>query len=39
MYEKIKGWYEKGWWTAEMVMQAVDKGLITLEEAEEIIGG
>lgn len=35
MYKKIKTWYEKGYWTYEMVWQAVPK-LITEEEAREI---
>lgn len=36
MYEKIKNWYNKGLWTAEMVHEAVDKGLITEEQYREI---
>ena len=38
MFEKIKKWYARGLWTAEMVLQAVEKGVITPEQAEEIIG-
>lgn len=38
MYEKIKKFYEKGLWTAEMVQQAVEKGVITQEQADEILG-
>jgi len=37
MFEKIKRWYEMGLWTAEMVRQAVEKGVITQEQAEEIL--
>jgi uncharacterized XkdX family phage protein len=37
MYEKIKKWYKQGLWTAEKVMQAVDKGVITEEQAKEIL--
>lgn len=39
MYEKIKKWYKQGLWTEEMVMNAVDKGLITEEQAKEILEG
>ena len=39
-YNKVKGYYEKGPWTAEMVHNAVNpptgKPWITQEEAEEI---
>lgn len=38
MYEKIKKWYEMGLWTAAMVQQAADKGIITQEQADEILG-
>lgn len=38
MYEKIKKWYKQGLWTEDMVMNAVDKGLITQEQAAEILG-
>ena len=37
MYEKIKKWYKQGLWTAEMVMNAVAKGIITEEQAKEIL--
>lgn len=37
MYEKIKKWYEQGLWTAEMVHQAADKGVITQAQADEIL--
>lgn len=38
MYEKIKHWHEKGWWTASMVAQAAAKGLITEEQYKAIVG-
>lgn len=38
MFEKIKRWYEMGLWTADMVLKAVEKGVITPEQAEEILG-
>ena len=38
MYEKIKKWYKQGLWTAEMVQTAADKGIITKEQAAEILG-
>lgn len=38
MYEKIKKWYKQGLWTAEMVQTAADKGVITQEQAAEILG-
>lgn len=37
MYEKIKRFYNLGLWTEEMVKNAVIKGVITEEEANEII--
>lgn len=37
MFEKIKKWYKQGLWTAEMVMNAVGKGIITEEQAKEIL--
>ena len=37
-YEKIKGWYEAGWWTKCMVKDAVVKGKITADEYKEITG-
>lgn len=37
MYEKIKKWYKQGLWTAEMVENAVSKGVITEAEATEIL--
>lgn len=38
MYEKIKRWYAQGLWTAAMVQNAVNKGVITQEQYEEITG-
>lgn len=37
MYEKIKLWYKQDLWTDEMVLQAVEKGVITQEQADEIM--
>lgn len=37
MYEKISKWYKQGLWTSDMVMKAVDKGVITPEQAAEIL--
>lgn len=39
MYEKIKLWHKKGWWTAAMVAQAVRRGLITKEQYKTIVEG
>ena len=36
MFEKIKKWYRMGIWSAEMVRQAVEKGVLTSVEADEI---
>ena len=38
MKEKIAKWYKQGIWTAEMVQNAVDKGVITAEDYAEIVG-
>lgn len=38
MYEKIKKFYDLGLWTEEMVKDALDKGVITKEECNEILG-
>ena len=38
MKEKIAQWYSQGLWTAEMVQQAVDKGILTREDYSEITG-
>lgn len=37
MFERIKKWYKQGLWTVEMVQNAVAKGVITEEQAAEII--
>lgn len=38
MYDKIKKWHQiYHIWTAEMVKQAYEKGLITKEQYEDII--
>ena len=37
-YEKIKGWYESGWWTKSMVKNAVVKEKITADEYKDITG-
>jgi uncharacterized XkdX family phage protein len=38
MFERIKKWYNQGLWTAEMVRNAVKKGVITEEQYKEITG-
>ena len=38
MFDKIKRFYETGLWTAAMVRQAVDKGLLTREQYRQIVG-
>lgn len=37
MFEKIKKWYYMGLWSAEQVEKAVEKGVITAEQAAEIL--
>ena len=37
-YNKIKRYYDKGFWNIEMVKNAVVKGWITEEEYKEITG-
>ena len=37
MYEKIKKWYSMGLWTEAMVQNAANKGVLTTEEAKEIL--
>ena len=39
MKDKIKRWYEQGLWSAAMVHDAVDKGIITEEDYQKIVGG
>lgn len=38
MRAKIEKWYKQGLWTAAMVKKAAEKGVITEEEAKEILG-
>ena len=37
MKEKIATWYKQGLWTAQMVENAVVKGVLTADEAAEIL--
>ena len=37
-YERIKAYYEAGYWNKYMVANAVKKGKITIEEYKEITG-
>ena len=37
MFERIKKWYNQGLWTTEMVQNAVAKGILTADEAVEIL--
>jgi uncharacterized XkdX family phage protein len=37
MFEKIKKWYKHGLWTEKMVRNAAEKGVITEEQAAEIL--
>ena len=39
MKNKIEKWYRMGLWTEAMVWDAVEKGVLTKEEADEIISG
>lgn len=36
MYEKIAKWYAQGLWSAKMVQDAVEKGVLTQAQAKEI---
>lgn len=38
MKEKIARWYKQGLWTEGMVRNAVGKGIITENDAAEILG-
>lgn len=38
MFEKIKKWYHQGLWGKVQVKKAVEKGVITPEQYEEIVG-
>ena len=37
-FDLIRRWYNRGFWTEEMVMGVVEKNVITIEEAKEILG-
>lgn len=37
MYEKITRWYTQRLWTTDMVQKAIDKGVITIEQFNDII--
>lgn len=37
MKEKIAKWYKQGLWTETMVLKAAEKGVITADEAAEIL--
>ena len=37
MKEKIAKWYKLGLWTAEMIQNAVNKGVLNQDEANEIL--
>ena len=39
MKKKIEKWYKQGLWPAEMVANAVKKGVLTEEDYKEITGG
>lgn len=38
MVQKISKWYAQGLWTVQQVQDAADKGIITQEEVNEILG-
>jgi len=38
MFYKIKEYYDNAHWTADMVYNAVKKGIITEDEYKEIVG-
>ena len=37
MEERIRKWYRQGLWTEAMVQNAVQKGVLTAQKAEEIL--
>ena len=37
MKDRIKRWYKLGLWSAEMVQDAVSKGVLTEDDAAEIL--
>jgi hypothetical protein len=38
MFEKILKWYKQGLWTEKMVNDAFNKGILTKEEVNKILG-
>jgi hypothetical protein len=38
MFEKILKWYKQGLWTEKMVRDAFEKGVLTEEEMNQILG-
>lgn len=38
MNEKIKKWYAQSLWTQQMVSNAIRKGILTVQQYEEIVG-
>ena len=38
MYEKILKWFALGLWTEEMVAKAENKGILTRDEMDKILG-
>ena len=39
MKEKIAKWYKQGLWSEGMVRNAVDKGILTTDEAVQLLEG
>lgn len=39
MKDRILKWYKQGLWTVEMVQKVVEKGILTADEAAEILQG
>lgn len=39
MFERIKKWYKQGLWSADMVQKALEKGILTEDEATAIMEG
>lgn len=39
MYEKIKYFYDRGYWQEDQLQHAVAKGVITLDQAQQILKG
>lgn len=38
MYDKIRKWYKLGLWTEDQVLMAAEKGIVTDEQAADILG-